>query len=74
MDKEITIGSKIKVELNGNVKNLEIVGSADVDANCGRISYLSPIGSALLGRQIGEILKVKLATGKIIKCKIIEIN
>ncbi|OGY44607.1 MAG: hypothetical protein A2731_00900 [Candidatus Buchananbacteria bacterium RIFCSPHIGHO2_01_FULL_39_8] len=73
MPKEITIGSKIIIEINGQIKNLQIVGSADVDVNHGKISYLSPIGESLLGRKVGEIVEVKLANGKVIKTRIVKI-
>ncbi len=71
---EVSIGSRITIKLNDEIKEFEIVGSAQVDAAEGRISYLSPIGEALLGRRIGEAFKVELPSGKVLDCKIVEIS
>ncbi len=37
-----------------------IVGADDVNIQRGLISYLSPIGSALLGRSIGDLVEVEI--------------
>lgn len=74
MSQEVTIGSKIKVKLNGEIKELEIVGSADVNVFNGKISYLSPIGEALLGRKVGEVFKIKLPSGKVVEGKVVEVK
>lgn len=71
---EITIGSKITVNLNGHIKKFQIVGSADVDASNGKISYLSPIGEALLGRKINEKFIAELPDGEIIQGTIMAIT
>ncbi len=41
----------------------QIVGMAESDANCGRISMTSPIGQALLGKEEGEEVKVQTPGG-----------
>ena len=69
---EITIGSKIIVKLAGKIREFQIVGSADVDATNGKISYLSPLGEALLGRRIGERFQMELPNGKKINCEVIK--
>jgi len=73
MAQEITIGSKIKIEISSEVKIFEIVGSAEVDAKNGKISYLSPIGEAVLGKMAGQEFNIDLPTGKKIQGKIIKI-
>ncbi len=74
MASTITIGSIIKIEISGEIKELQIVGSADVDPTNGKISYLSPIGEALLGRKAGEQFEINLPNGKNVSCQIIEIK
>ncbi|WP_176595550.1 MULTISPECIES: transcription elongation factor GreA [Sphingobium] len=41
----------------------QIVGQAEADAKAGMISYNSPIGRALIGRQIGEEVEVSVPAG-----------
>ncbi|MGE4323991.1 MAG: transcription elongation factor GreA [Sphingobium sp.] len=41
----------------------QIVGPAEADAKLGMISYNSPIGRALIGRQVGEEVEVSVPAG-----------
>ena len=41
----------------------QLVGQAEADANQGRISYNSPLGRALIGRQKGEEVEVTTPSG-----------
>ncbi|BAI96274.1 transcription elongation factor GreA [Sphingobium sp. TA15] len=41
----------------------QIVGQAEADAKVGMISYNSPLGRALIGRQIGEEVEVSVPSG-----------
>jgi transcription elongation factor GreA len=41
----------------------QIVGQAEADAKAGRISYSSPLGRALIGRQVGEEVEVTVPAG-----------
>ncbi|MQF68818.1 transcription elongation factor GreA [SAR202 cluster bacterium AD-804-J14_MRT_500m] len=71
----VQIGSKVKV-LNQN-KNIQVVyqilGSPETNPSKGRISNLSPIGSALLGKQIGDVAVVQVPAGTI-NLEILEIK
>jgi len=51
---KIQIGSKIKVEIDGEETEFSIVDSLEIDPLKGKISYESPIGRALLGKSEGE--------------------
>ena len=42
----------------------QIVGVVEADANKGRISYNSPIGRALIGKQLGEDVEVTVPSGE----------
>jgi transcription elongation GreA/GreB family factor len=60
------IGSRVAVEEEGGEERAySILGPWDVDLTLGRISYLSPIGSALIGRKTGESVQVRLPDGEI---------
>ena len=41
----------------------QIVGQTEADAKVGRISYNSPLGRALIGRQKGEEVEVSTPSG-----------
>jgi len=64
MDKAIQIGSKIQAEINGLAKEIIIVEPQNVDPETGRISELSPIGSALIGHESGDRFQIKLGQRK----------
>ena len=41
----------------------QLVGQTEADAKSGRISYNSPLGRALIGRQAGEEVEVSAPSG-----------
>ena len=41
----------------------QLVGQTEADAKVGRISYNSPLGRALIGRQVGEEVEVTTPSG-----------
>lgn len=61
----ITIGSTVRLEKEGDNKSLlyTIVGSEEADMSSGKISNLSPLGSALLGHKKGDNVKVTTPKG-----------
>ena len=67
---EIQIGSLVKLEIDGKIKQYQILGSAETDPNKGKISYISPLGSSLLGKKIGEFVSIN----NLKKYKIVEIK
>ena len=70
----ISIGSKVTVfdvEYNEQVEYL-IVGSTEADPLHGRISNESPLGLALIGRSLNEVISVEAPDG-IIEYRILEI-
>jgi transcription elongation factor GreA len=70
----IQIGSTVIVKEEGySEEEFQIVGSKETDPNSGKISYESPIGSALLNKRVGDIVRVKTPEGGI-NFKIIEIK
>jgi transcription elongation factor GreA len=61
----IQLGHTVTLEINGKQKIYTILGSSETNPSAGVISHNSPIGSALLGRKVGEKVKVKLADKEI---------
>jgi transcription elongation factor GreA len=41
----------------------QIVGEAEADAKIGKISYNSPLGRALIGRQVDDEVEVTVPSG-----------
>lgn len=54
----VVIGSTVKVEMDGEIDEFEIVGKVEANPLKKKISNESPVGSALLGSKIGEIVEV----------------
>ncbi len=60
----VSIGSTVKIQKDGDkeTKEYKIVGSEEADMTSGKISNVSPLGSALLGKRKGD--KVSVSTPK----------
>ena len=68
----ILVGSKVTIkEGNFEAETFTIVGAAESNPREGKISNESPIGKAILGRRLGDVVKVETPGGtynvKIIK-------
>ena len=70
----IQIGTKVTIETEEKEKEKYIVvGRAESDPIEGKISYESPLGSALMGQAKGDKVEV-LAPGGVFTVKILKIN
>jgi transcription elongation factor GreA len=54
----IALGSTVRYDIDGRLDELTIVGSTESDPAAGRISAVSPVGRALLGRRAGDEVDV----------------
>ena len=63
----VGIGSTVKVQKEGDaeVRSYKIVGSEEADMTHGKISNLSPIGAALIGKKKGDTFAISTPKGKI---------
>jgi transcription elongation factor GreA len=62
----VMVGSNVTVEEeDGTIATFAIVGSTEADPAAGRISNVSPVGRALLGRSAGEDVVVTTPRGEI---------
>lgn len=71
----VIVGSKVKlldVEFDEEV-DYSIVGSLESNPNAGLISNESPIGKAIIGKKVGEMVEVTTPAGKI-QMKILQIK
>ncbi len=72
---KVNIGNKVKLydkEFDEEVE-YTIVGSAEADPSMGKISNESPLGMALLGHSVGDIIDVEAPDG-ILKFKLLDIQ
>jgi transcription elongation factor GreA len=74
INEKVEIGSTITIqEGSDDPETYFLVGSAEADPINGRISFESPIGSALLNHRVGDKVKVSVPGGDII-LQILEIK
>ncbi|NOZ27950.1 MAG: transcription elongation factor GreA [Chloroflexi bacterium] len=71
---EVQLGSSVTIkEVDGNeLETYQIVGSAEVDPANGKISNVSPLGKALLGRRVGDKITVQ-TPGGVLHFEVVEI-
>jgi transcription elongation factor GreA len=72
----IDLGSRVSIELvgqPGDVTVYELVGTAEADPAAGRISNASPVGRALIGRRVGDIVAVRTPRGDV-EYRIVEVG
>jgi transcription elongation factor GreA len=66
----ITVGSTVRLEKEGMAEKKSmvytIVGSEEADTAQGKISNVSPLGSALIGRKEGDKVTVQTPKGSIV--------
>ena len=64
VDNKVQIGSKVdlKSEMSGKTKQFQVVGTVEADPLNGKISDESPIGRALLGKALGDIVEIVIPT------------
>jgi transcription elongation factor GreA len=60
-----TSGSTISVKVNDKEKEYMIVGPQEADPLIGKISNESPLGSAFLGKEKGDKIKVQTPAGEV---------
>lgn len=75
LDGEADVGERVTVlDLeSGSTTDYRIVGSGESDPAALEVSYLSPIGSALLGRRVGDVVEVEAPRG-LRRLEIVEID
>jgi transcription elongation factor GreA len=69
----VELGSRVKVEVDGDEMDVQVVGMAEADGKAGRISSASPVGAALLGRKVGDAVTV-ITPGGDVRYQILEVD
>ncbi|NLE45008.1 MAG: transcription elongation factor GreA [Chloroflexi bacterium] len=62
---EVGLGSRVTIREQGSeeMERFYVVGPAEADPALGRISYQSPMGSALVGHRVGDVVAVTAPAG-----------
>ncbi len=69
----IGIGSSVVLSHGNKTKRYKIVSSHEADILRGRLSYLSPLGAAMLNRKKGDVVTIK-ANEKVQEYTIMEVR
>lgn len=61
----VSVGSTITIKSTDGEKTYSIVGSNEAEPVAGKISNVSPLGRAFLGRRVGETVSIVVPRGKL---------
>jgi transcription elongation factor GreA len=62
----VELGSRVKLDEDGEeTVVLQVVGAAEANSREGRISSVSPVGAALMGRRVGDAVTIVTPGGEI---------
>lgn len=72
----VTMNSTVVFEdvANGSKRELTLVYPAEASAAAGRVSILAPIGSAILGLSVGQMIDWPLPNGRTKQLRIVEVK
>lgn len=62
----VSMGKKVILKSDGEQIEYFIVSAMEADPSKGKISDVSPIGKALVGKKAGETIEIEIPDGKII--------
>ncbi len=72
---KVQIGNNVTIQEEGQKEETwTLVGASEADHKQHKISYFSPIGSALMGKKVGEVAEVILPNGSKIYYKVLSIE
>jgi len=69
----VVVGSRVRVHMDGCEEEYHIVGAVEADPKNKKISHESPLGTALLGKKVGDVVEYNAPVGKL-KFHILEIK
>jgi len=64
--KRVDIGCKVTLHINGKKETFTIVGEWEANPAEKKISHASPLGQALLGKEVGEKVEVEAPAGRLV--------
>ena len=67
MSSKVQFGASVQIEdEEGATRMIAIVGVDEIDAHKGFISWRSPIGSSLIGKEVGDTIEVQTPKGLLV--------
>ena len=72
-DSKIQLGTVVKLKAGNKEKEFQVVGTVEADPLSGKISDESPIGQAMLGKTVGDIVEIT-TPAETVKYKITDIG
>jgi transcription elongation factor GreA len=70
----VNLGATVTVEVDGQKDEFQIVGTLEANPSLGKISNESPVGKALLGHKLGDVVCVQSAIKTVYKILKIKYN
>ncbi len=70
---KVDLGCMVMIRINGKDEVFRIVGEWEADPKQKKISSSSPLGKALLGKRVGDMIEVEAPVGKTVY-KIVKID
>jgi transcription elongation factor greA len=61
----VTLGSTVELEANGKTVVYTVVGPVEADPLEGKVSNESPIGQALMGKAVGDMVTISTPKGEL---------
>jgi transcription elongation factor GreA len=61
----VGLGSRVRVNADGEETTLQVVSSAEANSREGRISSVSPVGAGLMGRKVGDEVTIITPGGEL---------
>ena len=72
---DVALGARVTIkEADYPEETYHLVGRNEANPRDGKISHESPIGKALLGHKVGEVVEAKLPNGSTISLEILKIE
>lgn len=62
-DGTVSLGDRVVVSLDGVESDFYVVGAIEADPANNKISHESPLGSALMGKKVGDVVSIKTPKG-----------
>ena len=73
-NEQVHVGCKVRVSVGGKEYTYTISGATEADPFSGKISDESPVGKALMGKQVGEDAEAILPNGTSVIYTVLEIS
>ena len=61
---EVRFGATVAIESDAGMRRYTIVGVDEADAARGKIAFVSPLARALLGRSVGDVVRLRTPRGE----------